>query len=212
MLFQGKSSSFKQFPDDIPILRKDGQRRYVQQLSFPVMLGKKMHFGVIIRDVTEHRHTEEALVREKAFQNAVMDNVMGIFFVTDENEQFIRWNRNLEQFTGYTTYDLLHLRATDILDEDERDSIRQRYGTILNEKMPEIIETQIRTKDGSKIPFLLNGVTTLIGDRKYRVCLGVDISKRKRAEGLLKKSEEKYRRIIETANEGILGDEPEISG
>jgi PAS domain S-box-containing protein len=204
-LFMGKSPSFMQLPTDIPILRRDGQRRYVQQLSFPVMLGKKMHFGVIIRDVTEHRHTEEALVREKAFQNAVMDNVMGIFFVTDENEQFVRWNRNLEQVTGYNTYDLLRVRATDILAEDDRDCIRQRYGTILNEKMPGMLETQILTKEGRKIPFLINGVTTVIGDRKYRVSLGVDISKRKRAEHLLKQSEEKYRRIVETANEGIWG-------
>jgi PAS domain S-box-containing protein len=205
LLFQGKSSSFRQYPDAIPILRKDGQRRYVQQLSFPVMLGRKMHFGVIIRDVTEHKHMEEALVREKAFQNAVMDNVMGIFFVTDENEQFIRWNRNLEQVTGYNAYDLLHLRATDIIAENDRDCIRQKYGTILNEKMPEMVETQIMTKDGRKIPFLINGVTTVIGGRKFRVGLGIDISKRKRAEALLTESEEKYRRIVETANEGIWG-------
>jgi PAS domain S-box-containing protein len=205
LLFQGKSTPVRQLPDDIPILRKDGQRRYIQQVSFPVMLGKKMHFGVIIRDVTERRHTEEALVREKAFQNAVMDNVMGIFFVADENEQFVRWNRNLEQVTGYTTYDLLRLRVTDLLAEDERDCIRQKFGTILNEKMPGLFETEIQTKDGRKIPFLVNGVTTVIADRKYRVSLGVDISKRKRAERLLKQSEEKYRRIVETANEGIWG-------
>lgn len=205
MVFMGKTPTLRQIPDEIPILRKDGQRRFIQQTSFPVMLGKKMHFGVIIRDVTERRHTEEALVREKAFQNAVMDNAMGIFFVANENEQFIRWNKNLEQVTGYTTYDLLRLRATDLMAEDERDCIRLRYGTILNEKMPELIETQIQTKDGRKIPFLVNGVTTVIGDRKYRVSLGVDISKRKRAEQLLKKSEEKYRRIVETANEGIWG-------
>ena len=111
LLFMGKSSPLKQFPDDIPILRRDGQRRYIQQVSFPVMLGKKMHYGVIIRDVTERKYMEEALVREKAFQNAVMDNVMGIFFVADENEQFIRWNRNLEQVTGYTTYDLLQYQG-----------------------------------------------------------------------------------------------------
>ncbi|MFA5269347.1 MAG: PAS domain S-box protein [Methanoregula sp.] len=205
LLFMGKSSPQKQFPDEIPILRRDGQRRYIQQVSFPVMLGRKMHYGVIIRDVTGRKHMEEALVREKAFQNAVMDNVMGIFFVADENEQFIRWNRNLEQVTGYNAYELLHLRATDILAENERDCIRQKYGTILNEEMPEMIETQIVTRDGRKIPFLLNGVTTVIGDRKFRVGLGVDISKRKRAEALLRESEEKYRRIFETANEGIWG-------
>ena len=64
---------------------------------------------------------------------------------------------------------------------------------------------RIQTKDGRKIPFLINGVTTVIGDRKFRVGLGVDISKRKRAEALLRESEEKYRRIFETANEGIWG-------
>jgi PAS domain S-box-containing protein len=116
-----------------------------------------------------------------------MDSVMGIFCVVDENNQLIRWNKNYESVTGFTTFELLRMNAMETIAPEEHASVKNALGTIFDETLPCIIETKIQTRDGRKIPYLITSVTTLIGNRKYRVFLGVDITKRKKAEKALQR-------------------------
>jgi len=48
-------------PMEIGIARPDGTRRTLQQISFPLRISGELHFGIINRDITESRLTEDAL-------------------------------------------------------------------------------------------------------------------------------------------------------
>jgi PAS domain S-box-containing protein len=64
-------------------------------------------------------------------------------------------------------------------------------------------EKHVRTKSGEERIILLNVSVLELGGQKYTLSTMQDITERKRAEEALRESEEKYRTIVETANEGI---------
>lgn len=181
----GGRHPFFDIPDEFQIVRADGQRKYLQKLTFPIRSRESIHVGMIIRDHTERKSVEESLVREKGFQNAIMDSVMGIICVVDENEHFVRWNKNVEEITGYTPGELIRLKVSDTVIAEDREAFVLTFDTALNGSYRSHIEARIQTRQGTAAPFLITGVTTHIGERKYRVYLGLNISKRKQAEDAL---------------------------
>jgi PAS domain S-box-containing protein len=50
---------------EIGIIRPDGTRRTLQQVSFPIRISGELHFGLINRDITENRQVEEALQQSR---------------------------------------------------------------------------------------------------------------------------------------------------
>jgi len=64
-------------------------------------------------------------------------------------------------------------------------------------------EANFRTKSGKRLDCLYSGEIILLGSEVHVLSVVRDITERKRHEEALKKSEEKYRRIVDTANEGI---------
>lgn len=76
-------------------------------------------------------------------------------------------------------------------------------GLIEENVYPEKAETKIITKDGRELTLLLTVKISFIGNSKYLLLIIEDITDLKRTEKALRESESKYRRIVETANEGI---------
>lgn len=183
--FHDNELPFSRMPDEFQIMSLGGIRRHIRKLAFPIRVGKKLHSGVIIRDITGRKNIEEELLREKTFQTAIMDSVMGIICIFDDREHLARWNRNMERVTGYSSYELLQMNVSDLIAVEERQSVRDTVKNIFVENVPGLFETLVLTRAGRKIPYLVTIVTTIIGSKKYRVCLGLDISKRKRAEEAL---------------------------
>ena len=101
----------------------------------------------------------------------------------------------------------------EILGQPPQKFLAPKYREIVEERLIEhmqkanqAIDYQFIKKDGSDLWCILS-TTPLFDDKeKYAGSLGMltDITERKNAEEKLRESEEKYRNIVETANEGIL--------
>jgi PAS domain S-box-containing protein len=55
----------------------------------------------IAHDVTDQMRMQEAALKEKDFSEAMLDSLPGVFYFYDRAGKFLRWNRNLEELTGY---------------------------------------------------------------------------------------------------------------
>jgi len=133
-------------------------------------------------DITERKRAEEALRLENNFTDTVINSMPGIFYVFDDHEQLLRWNKRLEDFSGRSPEVMTTLRPHDIVAEENRGLLESKLSEVFVEQQNADVELLLLNAEGRKTPFYCTGSPMVVGDRTYLVGLGVDISRRKLAE------------------------------
>lgn len=161
----------------------------------------------IIRDITNKRATETALRQsEEKYKQLLNHAPAGIYEVDFLRRTFVSVNDVMCEYTGYTKEELLSLSPFDILTEESKTHFMQRMTRVLSGgEVPEMVEYRIKGKNGREFWVLLN--TKLVyenGSPKGATAVVHDISERKLAEEALRRSEEKYRLLVDNANDGVF--------
>ncbi|TKB25759.1 PAS domain S-box protein [Desulfopila sp. IMCC35006] len=117
-------------------------------------------------------------------------------------------SENLRQF-GYEPEDFLSGRLSfrDIVHPDDRDRIRDeisQYASADVEEYAQIYRCLTKTGEIRWVEDQTSVVRNEAGEKTHNQGILIDITNRKLAEDALRKSEEKFRRIVETATEGFF--------
>lgn len=151
----------------------------------------------------------DRLNHEQLFSKKVLDSLPGIFYLYDEKGTLIRWNKNHEIISGYSGKELRRMGIYDWFSPSDKQKVQDTVDRILKEGKKRDVEAGLIIKNGSSIPYYFTGVRMTVDGRRYLLGVGTDVVELKKAESLLKKSEEKYRNIVENAVEGIYQSTPE---
>lgn len=162
-------------------------------------------FVLIRREMARRHRIEEALrASEARFRRVFESDMLGVIFwdrsgsITDANRVFL-------QMIGYDRADLEagRVRWKDLtppehlhLDERALKEMEQTGACTPFEK-------EYIRRSGQRFPVLL-GASFLEGSREQGVCFVLDITERRRAEAAVQASEERCRKLIESANDAIL--------
>ncbi|OGP66594.1 MAG: hypothetical protein A2W27_08005 [Deltaproteobacteria bacterium RBG_16_44_11] len=187
------------------IITKSGIKRHIETSITPMKdaAGRVSAFRGIVRDITERKQAEEALVREKKFFDAVVNSSPGLFFVFDDKGNIIQSNKNAEKVTGYSTKEISKMNILDFVAKEDQKAAAQAMQEVFT-KGQSSLETNILSKLGKKTPFYITGLRTKFENTICVVCTGSDITERKQTEEALQKSEERYRNILESIQEGYF--------
>jgi two-component system, cell cycle sensor histidine kinase and response regulator CckA len=184
---------------------KDGRHVVLETSGVPIFDENHNLLGYrgIDRDITERRWAEEALKESEERYKRTLEAVPNLIAVTRiEDGRFLHVNEHFCTVMGYSRDEALAKTPVD-LNLLVNTSDRRRFIEILKEK-GEInnFEIKYRKKDGSIIETLLSGRPLTYGSEGCLLSVVTDISALKRAELELKKSEARFRDIVENMEEG----------
>ena len=145
---------------------------------------------------------KESLSLEKHFSESIIDSLPGIFYFFDNKGKFLRWNRNLEEISEYSNEEISKMNPLDFFVEKDKANVAEKIRETFV-KGSSSVEAVVLSKSGKQLYFYLTGRLVMLGNKSCLVGMGIDITKRKRAEEALKESAEKIKLLAYSVSHDI---------
>ncbi len=195
--------SNKEVPYEAVGVRKDGST-FLGELHTKETLYRGNKVGLItIRDITERKLTDEALVESEEKYRSVVDNAKeGISVIQDGVFKYA--NREHLNIFGYETRELISKPFVDFVHEDDREMILERYRMVYRGKqVPDRTIVRIKTKGGLLKWVELKAVRMKWEGEDAALTFEEDITETRNAELALRESEELKRSILDASAVGL---------
>lgn len=169
--------------------------------------------------VTDHRNNPAFLFgsfldiseqkRTRYLSDRVIENMPVLFFIYDISTSVItRWNSRVEDVTGYTHEEVTAMPFTELLKEEDRQTVLSGIQKAIAEGKGEL-EIEIRDKKGNFHPFLFTAFVVKLGDKDVLIGNGMDIAERRQAAVLLQRRYEQLQLIARLSDAVSKANEPE---
>jgi PAS domain S-box-containing protein len=189
------------------IIRPDGSVRYLWgngEVEFDEK-GNLQHLVGTVLDITERKTMEKILRKSERQASAAIEVARALTFSYDIASGKINWGGAIEEITGYTREEFAKIDVDGWADRIHPDD-RDRILAILQEAMGKdraTAEYRFKTKKGYVTLSSISLTEKQDGKAVRLVGILQDITERKRLEEHLKKSEKKYRQLVNSLYEGI---------
>jgi PAS domain S-box-containing protein len=163
-------------------------------------------FG-IAQDVTARKRLEEELIRREEQARLLLQKAPAAIFEVDLRGPRLRTvNHFLCEYSGYSREELLAMNPLALLAADDRPRFTERIRRRLaGEELPPSVECGFLTKLGESRRAVLTITPTLEGDSVTGAFIvAQDVTERSRAEEALRRSERRYRELVDNANSAII--------
>ena len=186
------------------IIHKDGNIRWVEVKAMPVMVeGRLIRVNGIVSNISERKHAEQRVKKEKEFSEGIIDSLPGLFYIFNTQGQYVYWNKNLERVSGYSKEEIPHLNPLDFFREEEKRPVAETIAAAFSTGRA-FVEAPIVTKDKREIPYYFTGRTIMIDGEVHVAGMGIDISDKKETQERLQKQEEMLSHILNSVPHGIF--------
>jgi PAS domain S-box-containing protein len=192
-------------------LRSNGEEFPIEAAISHIVMEKRTFYTVILRDITERKQVE-AVIREGERKLATLvGNLPGFVYrcQNDRDRLFEYVSEGVCDLTGYTVDAYLVYRSTSYganMHPDDRERVGQEVQAALEQHRPFEMTYRILTRSG-EVKWVWErgeGSYTPDGSLTYLEGFVTDVTERKRAEQLLRQSEESYRRLISFSPYAVL--------
>ncbi|HOU77906.1 MAG TPA: PAS domain S-box protein, partial [Syntrophales bacterium] len=189
-------------------IARDGTVRYGEISGSPIVRdGVIVGLIAVVRDITERKQAEEALLRTNELLDSIVENIPDMIFLKDAHDlRFVRFNRAGEELLGYSRDELLGKNDYDFFSPEQADFFTEMDRRVLQGKrVVDIPEEPIRTRHRGERILHTKKVPILAADARPLYLLGIseDITERKRALEALAESEEKFRKAFNTTPDAV---------
>jgi PAS domain S-box-containing protein len=159
------------------------------------------------RKAFERKHSHEALQASAGFLDTLVSSVSEGVIVYDKKFRYKLWNKFMEKLTGMRAENVLGKIAFDLFPHLYEEGIDKLLERALAGKTVQSDDTPYHVSDTGKFGWvtgLYSPHVDLSGNIVGVVAMIHDISDRKRAEDMLRESEERYRLLLEVSPDPIV--------
>jgi PAS domain S-box-containing protein len=194
-------------------LRSNGEEFPIEAAISHIDVDGKKYYTVILRDITERKRAEDLLQESQRQLTTLIGNLPGYVYRcrNDRGWIFEYLSDGVSDLTGYTMEEYLVQRTIaygTTTHPGDRERVRQDVLAALEQHRPFELTYRILTKAG-EVKWVWErgeGIYAQDGALSYLEGFITDVTERKRAEHLLRQSEERYRRLIAVSPYAILVD------
>ncbi|TET22220.1 MAG: PAS domain S-box protein [Candidatus Stahlbacteria bacterium] len=186
------------------LLARDAQVLDVELNAGVIHYERRLADLVFIRDIAERKRAEEALRKSERKYHQLVDSLHEGIWVIDKDSCTTFINPRMAQMLGYTPDEMQGKHLFSFMDE-RGVQICKRYLERRRQGIKEQHEFEFLKKDGTRIYTLLETSPITDDDGGYMGAVAgvLDITERKLATEALRESEELYRTLVNSAEEGI---------
>jgi PAS domain S-box-containing protein len=156
-------------------------------------------------DITERKGTELALQQREAHYRALIEHSSDVITILELDGTIRFESPSCERLLGYAPHELNGRIAFEFIHKDDLPAVAEKFQLLIqNSDTSQIAEFRFRRNDGSWLK--LEGIGRAITDPEGRRCVIVnsrDITDRKRAETMLRTSEEKLGQALQASGTGL---------
>jgi len=169
-----------------------------------VQIDNQVVHYITLRDITEQRKAEQALLESELFNRSLVENLPDYVIVYDRDGRILYANPATESALGYLPGEMVNMLVIGFLPEEHRKkafaTMEKRFSGIIHS----VYETEVYTKNNVKRTVLVKGSRIQYKNSPNILLLLVDITERKEIETALKENEEKFISIFEATPDPIL--------
>jgi PAS domain S-box-containing protein len=195
------------------MLGSDGRHYEIFSAALPSSDGGIDKAIEVVLDITERKQSEEALRESEEKYRNILDSIEDGYFEVDIAGDFTFLNDSLIKNLGYPQNEAMGMNSRRYTDEENAKKLYKTFNKVYTTGKPDKgFDWEIIRKDGSKR--YVEASVSLRKDAKGRPIgfQGIvrDITERKQSEEALRESEEKYRNILDSIEDGYF--EVDIAG
>lgn len=194
--------------NDSILVLETGRERNIASSCAPIRDHDGQVIGAVLvfRDVTAEKAAQQALLDSSERLQTILSTVVdGIITFNPRTSRIETVNTAAEKMFGYNTDELIGQKIGSIVPSlsDNENSLAY-YNTTPWERTGGIIrEVTGRQKEGHEFPIEVSGSEMRLGGQRYFTVVLRNITARKHAEAVMRESEERYRNLFDTIDEGF---------
>jgi PAS domain S-box-containing protein len=174
---------------ELTLLRKDGQTVELDVAVKELRSEGTPRFVVVARDVSGRRRIEEELrASEERYRAVIEQAAEGIVLVDADDKRVLEANSEFRRMLGLKKGEVAGLSMYDFVSHDRR-SVDENIELTLKKGSRVVGERRYRRKDGASLDVMVSASAVSYGGRRVVSLVIRDITRRKRAEEELRRSE-----------------------
>jgi len=189
-------------PVEVLARRQNGEQFPIELALTQVPLREPPFFTAFIRDITDRKNAEEALRRSETRKAAVLETALDAIISIDQDGKVIEWNPAAERIFGYSRELAIGREMAELIvpksnPDLHRKGLAKFLQTGRGRMLGQRTEVMALRANGAEFPVELT-ITKIPGDGPLVFTSFVrDITERRRTEKALRKSEERFRLLVE---------------
>jgi diguanylate cyclase (GGDEF)-like protein/PAS domain S-box-containing protein len=188
---------------NVRIRGSSGAELIADIFATPMVLAGQTYLVAAFHEVTERNRTEIALTREHDFSTAIIDNLPGLFFVTDPAGRLIRFNAGLVKRSRSPMESIQGMDVLTNVVAEDRDLAAAKIREARASGHAEA-EIGVYNNVGEARRYLFTIGRLELADGPGVLGIGIDVTEARRSERLLQESEQRFRAIFASVSDGII--------